>query len=221
MHKWCVYEDFDQASKAAADFIANQIESSIQQKDVCHMVLPGGNTPAKCLSYLVKKDLAWEKVHWYLGDERCYPPGHEERNDLMLQNHLWSYLPKSTTIHRIPAELGPQVAARIYRDEIRTVEHFDIAFLGMGEDGHTASLFPDNEALKDIRSVVPVYNAPKEPDERVSLGVNTLRESKCRIVLVSGHAKADIINRIKNGTDLPVNSLGDINWYLDTDAVDI
>ena len=218
MHQWFVYKEFDEASKAAANFIAGKIETSLEKNDICHVILPGGNTPASCLSYLAEKPLAWNKVHWYPGDERCYPAGHIDRNDVMLKKNLWSHL-TNTNVHIIPAELGAEEAARIYRDIVSPVDNFDIAFLGMGEDGHTASLFPNNEALQDARSVIPVHDSPKAPDDRVSLSINTLKKADCRIVLASGSAKADIITRIKNGESLPINCLGDINWYVDDAAV--
>jgi len=218
MHKWFVYDTFDAASKAAADFIAEKIEASILRQGFCHVVLPGGKTPTACLGYLAEKTLSWDKVHWYLGDERCLPQGHEERNDLMLENYFWSRLPQAHR-HHIPAELGAEAAAESYREVIGAVESFDLAFLGMGEDGHTASLFPGNKALQDTRSVVPVYESPKAPAERVSLSINTLKKAKCRVVLTAGTAKADIIARIKKGEALPVNSVGDIHWYVDAAAV--
>lgn len=218
MHKWLVFSEFDDASKAAADFIADQIEASIEKKGVCHVILPGGNTPAPCLGYLANKKLPWSQINWYLGDERCYPSGHADRNDVMLQNNLWSKIPNAI-IHRIPAELGAEAGAKVYREDISAVESFDIAFLGMGEDGHTASLFPENEALNDTRSVIPVYNSPKAPSERVSLSINTLSKAGCRIVLTGGIAKANVITRIKNGELLPINYLGDINWYVYEAAV--
>jgi 6-phosphogluconolactonase len=218
MHKWFVYNEFDEASKAAADFLATTIAAGIQQRGVCHVILPGGNTPALCLSYLASKALAWDKVHWYLGDERCYPSGHADRNDVMLEKNLWSRIP-GTKIHPMPAELGAEEAARVYREVISAVDYFDVAFLGMGEDGHTASLFPHNAALQDERSVIPVYGSPKAPDERVSLSMATLRNARCRMVLTAGSAKADIITRIKKGELLPINCLGDINWYVDEAAV--
>jgi 6-phosphogluconolactonase len=141
-----------------------------------------------------------------------------ERNDLMLEKYFWSRL-SQTNVHPIPAELGAEEAAKIYREAISSVESFDIAFLGMGEDGHTASLFPQNKALQDARSVVPVYNSPKPPAERVSLSVDTLKKAGCRIVLAAGAGKAAIIARIKKGEALPINSIGDIHWYVDKTAV--
>lgn len=196
MHQWHVYSEFKQASAEAAEALAVKIASCLDVKDICHVVLPGGSTPVDCLQQLAKKNLAWGKIHWYLSDERCYPTGHHERNDVMLQENFWSHLPDAI-IHSIPAELGPEVAASLYREVIRPVKNFDIAFLGMGEDGHTASLFPDNKVLHDKRTVVPVFDSPKAPDQRVSLGMTSLKNAEYRMVLAAGKSKAEIIARIK------------------------
>lgn len=219
MHNWFAYEAFSDAEKAAADFIASKIEESIKQNNICHIALPGGNTPAVCLRYLSEKSLPWDKVHWYLGDERCYPMGHEGRNDVMLHKHLWSRLP-STNIYPIQAEDGAEKAATAYRKLIDQFQYFDIIFLGMGEDGHTASLFPGNEGLDDARSVIAVHHSPKEPDDRVSLGVSTIKKALCRIILTGGQGKSDILSRVKSGEKLPVNIVGDINWYVDQAAME-
>jgi len=217
MHNWYVYRKFEDTAKACADFIAGKIEESIRERGVCHIVLPGGSTPAGCLAYLAQKNLQWNKTHWYPGDERCYPAGHEDRNDVMLQKNFWCRL---SGIHTYPikAELGAEKAAELYRETISVIECFDIAFLGMGEDGHTASLFPESNALEDQRSVIPVHNSPKAPDDRVSLSVKTLSKARCKIVLTGGKAKSEVIKRIKNNAVLPINSLGDIVWFLDEAA---
>ncbi len=220
MHKWFVYKEFDQAAKAAADFIAHTIEASIQKNNICHVALPGGSTPKYCLTCLADKKLPWEKVHWYLGDERCFPKGHAERNDVMLEKYLWSKI-SDTHIYRMQAEKGAEAAATAYRDVVAEFDCFDLAFLGLGEDGHTASLFPDNAALGDTRSVIPVYHSPKPPSERVSLSVTTLKSALNRVVLVGGNEKAAVIAQIKNNEPLPVNCLGDIFWYVDEAAVSL
>lgn len=218
MHKWFVYKEFKQAAKAAAEFISDKIEASIQQKNICRVALPGGNTPKYCLTYLADKKLPWEKVHWYLGDERFFPAGHAERNDVMLDKYLWSKI-TDTHIYRIQTEKGVEEAAAAYRDVIAGFDCFDLAFLGIGEDGHTASLFPGNDALGDTRSVIPIYHSPKPPDERVSLSVETLKRTLSRVVLVGGKEKASIIARIKAGEPLPINCLGDIYWFVDEAVV--
>ena len=218
MHTWFNYDDFNIVSKAAADFIAKEIETCLSRKDICHVILSGGNTPQVCLQNLAGKNLPWGKIHWYLGDERCYPRSHPDRNDVMLDKNLWSLIGKKN-IHLIQTELGAEKAAELYRDEIAKVDYFDIAFLGMGEDGHTASLFPENKALDDNRSVVPVFDSPKPPSDRVSLSLQTLSNAHCRVVLASGSSKAEIIQRVKEGEVLPINRIGAINWFIDQDAL--
>lgn len=218
MHQWNIYKTFEEAAKNAADFLAASIEDCLQDRGVCHVILPGGNTPVTTLELLVEKSLSWDKIHWYMGDERCYPQGHSERNDFMVDNHLWSRI-SQTNIHRIQAELGAEKGAELYRNEIKAINNFDIAFLGMGEDGHTASLFPNHIALKDERSVIPVYDSPKAPSERVSLSRNTLSKTKIKIVLAVGNFKSDVIVKINQGEPLPINSIGDIHWFVDEAAV--
>ena len=218
MHHWHTFQKSELAAEAAASFIAELITKTLQQKGVCHIALPGGNTPAKCFHYLAQKQLNWQQIHWYLGDERCLPVGHAERNDVMIREHLWSKIQASPeTIHTIPAELGATVAAEKYANLLETIT-LDIAFLGMGEDGHTASLFPDNVALTDSKTVVPVFNAPKPPAERVSLGISTLQHAMHRIVLTTGEGKKRAIADIKKQVGFPVNSIGDIEWFIDAAA---
>jgi len=218
MHNWHIYESQELAAQATADFLAELIKQSLQQNSICHIALPGGNTPAKCFHYLSQKNINWQQIHWYLGDERCLPVGHAERNDVMIRQHLWSKIQApDKTIHTIPTELGATEAAAKYAAIMKNIT-LDIAFLGMGEDGHTASLFPGNIALKNLHSVVPVFNAPKPPAERVSLSVSTLQHARHRIVLTMGEGKQQAIASIKNRGDLPINSIGDIEWFVDTAA---
>lgn len=216
MHNWHVYNKFSDAEQSAADFLAESIITTISKNSICHVVLPGGNTPKKCLGLLASKILPWEKVHWYLGDERCYEKNHNERNDGMLQEYFWSNISKSNH-HVIPAELGAEQGAASYRTVIDDI-NLDIAFLGMGEDGHTASLFPGNEALNDQRSVIPIHNSPKPPSDRISLSKTILEQIPIKVVLAGGNEKGDIIKRIQSGESLPINMIGDIEWFIDNDA---
>jgi 6-phosphogluconolactonase len=220
MHKWNVYKDKDQASKAAAGFLIEKAHSVLEDKSRCNIALPGGGTPAQCLKLVAESDLPWNKIHWYLGDERCYPVAHEDRNDTMIQKNIWSLIssPEENN-HPIPAELGPEDAAKIYSDEIEKSAGLDIILLGMGEDGHTASLFPNNKALENNQNAIAVYNSPKAPDERVSLSLNTLKASPCKMVLALGEGKRGAIKKIKNGEELPINRIGSLNWFVDEEAV--
>jgi len=220
MHKWHVYKNKEHVSSAAAQFLINKIQDVLINKPRCNIVLPGGSTPAQCLKVVAKSDLPWDKIHWYLGDERCYPAGHEDRNDTMIRKNIWEQInsPEKNN-HPISTELGPEEAATIYSNEIEESGGLDIVLLGMGEDGHTASLFPGNIALESTQAAVAVYNSPKAPDERVSLSLETLKSSQCKMVLALGEGKNKAIKQIKAGEQLPINRIGSLDWFVDEGAV--
>jgi 6-phosphogluconolactonase len=206
-------------ARAAADHLAGRIRDCLDRADVCRVALPGGNTPAQCLALLAQASLPWGRVHWYLGDERCYPAGHAGRNDVMLEAQLWSRIDApAENRHPMAAELGPEPAAALYSEEIRAAGRLDIVLLGMGEDGHTASLFPGNDSLGDTRPAVPVHHAPKPPPERVSLGLATLQAATERIVLVAGRDKRDALQRVRAGEQLPIAMVGPLFWFTDAEA---
>ena len=202
MSKLKVYKNPEAVAQAAADYLFQQIKTCVAEKGLCHVVLPGGSTPARCLELLAEKSLPWKNIHWYPGDERCYPVGHGERNDTMIRDKLFSQQELSTQIgasdnfHPIPAELGPEQGAEIYAALLDATGGMDIVVLGMGEDGHTASLFPGNVALHDLRSAVPVYNAPKAPGERISIGLTALRNADKCIVITTGSNKSEALTKL-------------------------
>ena len=214
-----IYADTEALARAAADYLSDQLAACVNRKGSCHIALPGGNTPGRCLELFSSRQLPWKNIHVYLGDERCYPVAHSERNDTMIAHKLWSRIDApADNLHPIPAELGPALAAERYAELINRVGQLDIALLGMGEDGHTASLFPGNTALTDERAVVPVYNAPKPPEERVSLGLATLQNAGQRVVLVTGANKHDALMRVEQGDTLPVSLIGEAHWFIDQAA---
>ena len=217
-----VYDDVDYLAEAAARFILEKINTCLNTSPRCRIALPGGRTPASCLKLLAKSNLQWDKVDWFLGDERCLPIGDEERNDVMIHKSLFSYASdKAENFHPMKAELGAEKAASDYAKIIDSFDAFDIVILGMGEDGHTASLFPGNNALNDSsHSVVAVHDAPKPPQDRVSLSLKTLSEAKLRIILAAGSDKKTAIDKVKSGEKLPINCIGDSEWFVDTAAVD-
>ena len=219
MHCFNIYKNAEQVAQAAANYVHQQVVHCVEQNGVCHVALPGGTTPARCLELLAETKLPWNDIHWYVGDERCYPVGHIERNDSMIRDRLWSRvkIPPHNQ-HIIHAECGAEDAAAQYTILLDSVGPLDIVLLGMGEDGHTASLFPGNPALDDTRAVVPVFNAPKPPADRVSLGVSTLKQAGQRIALVTGQTKRPTVHQIKAGVQLPINMIGMIHWFLDEAA---
>jgi 6-phosphogluconolactonase len=220
-HRWQPHSDATAAATACAEHLGARIAAVLETRELCHVALPGGRTPAACLAHLAKLSLPWKRVHWYLGDERCLPVGDAERNDTMIEQHLWRVIDAlESNRHPIPAELGAERAADIYAGLINALDRLDIVLLGMGEDGHTASLFPGNPALDDERAVVPVYNAPKPPGERVSLSITTLRAAGERVVLTTGPGKRDAIEQVRAGAALPINRIGTLLWITDKSAVE-
>ncbi len=222
MQAFTVLADTEAVAQAAADRVADGIQARVEAAGVCHIGLPGGTTPARCLELLSRKPLPWQAVHWYLGDERCYPAGHADRNDTMIEQRLWSQIaaPEANR-HPIPAELGAERAAEIYTGLIERIGALDIVVLGMGEDGHTASLFPDHAATESPLPVVPVHDAPKPPPDRVSLGLTTLQAARQRIVLVTGSSKRAALLQVQQGVPLPVNRIGQSHWFVDRAAADV
>jgi 6-phosphogluconolactonase len=219
MGEFQIYKDSEALARAAADDLYARIQDCLARQTLCHVALPGGSTPARCLELLAELPLPWDRVHWYLGDERCYPAGHAQRNDTLVREHLWSKIDApAANQHPIPAELGPETAAAAYTGVIQDIGNLDIVLLGMGEDGHTASLFPDNAALEDERLVVPVYDAPKPPAERVSLGLTALQAATERVALVAGSSKREALQRLRDGEQLPIAEVGPITWFIDEDA---
>jgi 6-phosphogluconolactonase len=219
MHDWQILPESDAVAHAAAELIAARIRAVTARKGQCHVALPGGTTPAACLRLLAAMKLPWDAIHWYLGDERCLPVGDAERNDSMIRDCLWSRAPiPASHCHSVPAELGPQAAAEAYSRVMAEVGTLDIVLLGMGEDGHTASLFPGNPALQLDTPAVPVFDAPKPPPERVSLSIPTLQAAAQRIVLITGAGKREAVEQMRAGEPLPINRVGDLLCLADQAA---
>ena len=216
MSEFKVYKNPEAVAQAAADYLFQQIKTCVAEKGLCHVVLPGGSTPARCLELLAEKSLPWKNIHWYPGDERCYPVGHSERNDTMISGKLFSQQEHNiNNFHSMSAELGPEQGAEHYARLIDATGGLDIVVLGMGEDGHTASLFPGNVALADLRSVVPVYDAPKPPGERISIGLTALRNADKCIVIATGSNKSEALTKLSEGASLPVGQVEPDIWFVD------
>jgi len=215
-----IFENPYSLAEAAADFIQQLINDCLKRQSCCRIALPGGTTPADCLQKLSTRKLSWQSVKWFMGDERCLPEGDPERNDTMIMTTLFSreLAEYRHLFYPISAEKGPEKAAQEYTKCINKFGVFDIILLGMGEDGHTASLFPGNAALTDQRAAVPVFNAPKLPSQRVSLSLPTLQSARCRIVLATGKGKNRALDKVKNGERLPVNCIGENHWFVDKAA---
>ncbi|MDQ6955432.1 MAG: 6-phosphogluconolactonase [Mariprofundaceae bacterium] len=195
-----------EVAQAAAAIVVQSARECITQRGVFHWGLAGGTTPKQCYVLLRDANIDWSKVHVWFGDERCLPTGDVERNDVMadvaLLNHI--SIPKDQ-VHRIHAELGAEEAAALYAEDLSTIVCLDLVLLGMGEDGHTASLFPANPALRSPDLAVAVFDSPKPPSKRVSMGYSTIKAARRRIILVTGEGKRNAFDKVCAGEPLPVN----------------
>jgi len=182
-------------------------DAAIARHGVFRVVLAGGSTPERAYRQLADSDADWARWELYLGDERCLPADDAERNSRMIEQAWLTRSPIGPRqVHWIPAERGATQGARDYEAVIETVLPFDMVLLGMGEDGHTASLFPGHRH-DPARLVVPVEDAPKPPPERISLNFGALGQTREMLLLVSGASKRDAVHRWRNGEPLPVADL--------------
>ncbi|HEV2952817.1 MAG TPA: 6-phosphogluconolactonase, partial [Candidatus Dormibacteraeota bacterium] len=157
-----VFEDGPAVAMAAADRIAAALSLGART-----LVLAGGTTFGVCYQILAQRPIEWGRVTVLFGDERCVPPDHPDSNYLMARERLLDRV-MPATIYRIPAELGADLAAAEYDAVVAHLRPLDLVLLGMGPDGHTASLFPGNNALHADGWAVGVHGSPKPPADRVS-----------------------------------------------------
>jgi 6-phosphogluconolactonase len=207
---WRVYPDAEALATQLTQTVLNEARDRIAQHGRFMLVLAGGATPRRVYLKLAQAEADWGRWHIWFGDERCYPLGHSERNDTMAQGALLTRVPiPRDNIHPICSEgFGPEAAARRYA-EVLPQGRFDLTLLGLGEDGHTASLFPGNDwgETDESAAVLPVLNAPKPPAERVSLSAHRLSQSFRVIFLVTGASKANAVARWKTGDARPASAI--------------
>lgn len=216
-----VYEDAEQLALAVAQRIAQLAAQAIAARGVFNLALAGGETPRRCYEQLRYMVIDWAHVHIYFGDERCLPVGDSQRNDSMVCDSLLDHISlPPANIHRIPAQLGAQQAATRYI-LVLAEDALDLALLGLGEDGHTASLFPANPATESADAVVPVFNAPKPPSDRVSLGMSTLNASRNKLFLVAGASKRYALEQMSLGIKLPAAKIKNAEWHVERAALPI
>jgi 6-phosphogluconolactonase len=219
--RWHYLETAEDVAKAACRQILDAAESAISDRGKFKLVLAGGSTPEKVYRLLAESDADWSNWAIYYGDERCLPVDHQDRNSLMASRVLLDKVAiPASQIFTMPAELGPEVAADRYKLAVSKAGTFDMVLLGMGEDGHTASLFPGHQHQQD-ELVHAVYNSPKPPPERVSISVKALSNTHELIFLITGANKQEAVQLWRSGSDLPVASIvpeNPIDIYIDSDA---
>lgn len=214
-----IHTDLATLSQQVAQRIADLAAQAIAMRGEFHLALAGGSTPRRCYEYLRLMPLDWAHVHIYFGDERCLPEGDKERNDTMAHEALLRHVAiPQANVHCIPAQLGAVAAAIEYAGTLKKIDRLDLVLLGLGEDGHTASLFPGNPANDRLESVVAVFDAPKAPPERVSLGIGTLNAAREKWFLISGAGKHEALQQIEQGRVLPAAQVIGAEWHVDRAA---
>ncbi|MDX8396893.1 MAG: 6-phosphogluconolactonase [Mariprofundaceae bacterium] len=208
------YHDGTEVAKAVAELVFSGAQQAIKERGVFHWALAGGTTPKQCYELLRDADIDWSKVHIWFGDERCLAKGDVERNDVMADKALLEFVTiPEAQVHRMNAELGAEKAASLYEQALSQIPCLDLVLLGMGEDGHTASLFPANPALQDKRLVVPVYDSPKPPSDRVSMGYSALKSARRRVMMVVGEGKRTAFEQVCCEHALPI-WIENSEWYI-------
>jgi len=206
-----VYPDPERLAAAAAAIVAETLRSS----PALRLVLAGGTTPKRCYELLAAMDLAWGRATVLFGDERCLPPLDPETNFQIASEALLRRA-CPLTVHRIPGELGPDEAAAAY-EPIVAAGSLDLVLLGIGTDGHTASLFPGNPAIHAAGYVVGVRHATKPPPERVTLTLRALRGATRVVILAAGPDKKDAVRKAFAG-EVPAGMIEQAEWLVTADA---
>ena len=235
-----IEDDKDRLARAAAEEIAGAISSALIERARCAVALTGGSTPRAAYRLLGEEPfasrLAWDRIHFFWGDERHVPPDHADSNFRMAHEAFLASVPvPAENIHRIPAEDADAArAAASYEETLRGFFHleadekprFDLLLLGLGPDAHIASLFPGNAALHERQRLVIAPWVEKMATFRITLTAPVLDNAARVIFLVSGEEKSAAVRNVLEGErnpDLYPGQLlslksGEVIWLLDRDA---
>jgi len=214
----------------AAEFILNQAQKAIEERNEFRIALSGGNTPRPVYARLatIGRDLPWDRARISFGDERCVPPDDPQSNFRMARETLFgpAAIPEKSII-RMRGEIDPQIAAKEYEDHLDLLakqrgEHVyqhDLILLGLGDDGHIASLFPGTAGLEETTRRVIANFVPKFNSWRLTFTFLVIDHARQICFLVDAAKKADLIERVLRGDpQLPASRVkaaaGDVTWIL-------
>jgi 6-phosphogluconolactonase len=230
-----IYPTKLEVARRFAKYLAELCES---QKEV-HIALSGGSTPRIIFEELAanyRESIPWSRIHFYWGDERCVPPGHPESNYGMTREHLLSqiHMPEEN-IHRVMGENPPEEEAARYAGLLGEilpkkyrVPNFDLVILGLGEDGHTASIFPHEISLWEASAYCEVASHPESGQKRITLTGKVINNATRVAFLVTGAGKAEKVQEILqqkgNYERYPASRVaprsGNLFWFLDKEAAE-
>ncbi len=224
------------SKQEVAQEFANYFIQLANQKESITVALSGGSTPKIVFDLLSSEyaDLDWSKFHFYWGDERCVSPMDSDSNYKMTVDHLFSKIDiPSENIHRILGESDPEREAIRYAEVLENnlnleneVPQFDLVILGMGDDGHTASIFPHEIELWDSEKWCEVATHPESGQQRVTITGDVINNAKAVAFLVTGASKNEKVTSILDGDnedlEYPASLVsplsGDLHWFLDKEA---
>ncbi len=229
-----VFENKDHLVKGLTEYLIKLLN---QNKDSFSIALSGGSTPKIWFDYLAKyhnDEIPWKKIHLFWGDERCVPPDDEESNYGMTKKHLLDKISiPEQNIHRIKGELNPEKAAEEYQTELNENlginPVFDLIILGMGDDGHTASIFSHEIKLWDSEKLCVVATHPVSGQKRVSFTGKLINTASAIAFLVTGGNKSERVKEIfdqePNAVYYPASLVnpenGTLHWFLDKEAANL
>jgi 6-phosphogluconolactonase len=209
-----VYENSSALAQAAAQHFADRVSQSVAKRSRARIAISGGSTPKATFALLADPagpyaaSIPWDKIDLFWVDERSVGPDDKDSNYRMTQEALLSKVPlKPEQVHRMEGELDPEEAAAKYESVIRRefrlegaeAPRFDVVWLGMGDDGHTASLFPHTEGLHELGRIVIANHVPQKDTWRITLTQTVINEANDVVFLIGGDAKADPLERVLYG----------------------
>lgn len=211
--RWHALPDRPTLDHAVAVCVLEAADRAIRARGQFHLVLAGGRTPRGAYRRLRAASADWSSWHIYFGDERCLPAADPARNSRMAGEIWLDHVPiPGEQLHAIAAEAGPIQAAQAYTETLRAVGDFDLVLLGLGEDGHTASLFRGHEwgSAPDSPDTLAVFDAPKPPSQRVTLSAARLSRARQVMFLVSGETKHKAIVDWRTGKKIPARAIAPV-----------
>lgn len=201
--RWHSFESQNAINQAAIARILKAADEAIETNGSFYIVLAGGGTPKAIYQLLSKENADWANWHVFHNDDRCLPANHADRNSKMARDAWLSKVAiPENQVHDIPAELGNIEGAKAYAETLNGVRSFDLVILGLGEDGHTSSLFP-GQVVSNNADAVPVFDSPKPPSDRITISQNRLNRTNEVMFLVTGAGKQDAVNNWRNGVAIP------------------
>ncbi|HEY6846386.1 MAG TPA: 6-phosphogluconolactonase [Terracidiphilus sp.] len=226
--KYYVEADPAALARRAAQYFLEMASESVQARGRARIAISGGSTPKTTFALLAdpnepwRSHMPWDALDLYWVDERCVPPDQADSNYRMTREAMLDHVPlKPEQIHRVEGELDPETAAARYESELRNTfrlegaetPRFDLVALGMGPDGHTASLFPRTEAIHELSRLSVANHVPQQKDSwRITLTWPVINHASSVFFLIAGNDKAAVLNEVLTGRRDPERLPSQLIW---------